>query len=180
MTRTRNNADAQKPTKKKAKKKSKFEETVLVEHKDTMHRFLHLRSLKEQLNAQLGEVQEEMNEVEASVLGQLEELGTDGVRVIYGDNRFTISPRRQVYISPKDGDYETACTALTKLGYGDIIGRRFNVATVASIVRELQDEAGDESDEHQTKEKRNARKTLEALSKFLNINEVFKVGVRKS
>ena len=131
-------------------------------------RYVALDKEKKELKAHLKVVQGELDKLEPEVLEVFINEGVDSIKV---DGR-TVSPKAQIWVSPKREDWETteeayerACAALEGAGLGQFTGKRFNSQTVSSYVREILAEGEELSPE---------------LKEVLNVTERHTVSVRRS
>ena len=106
---------------------------------EKVRQYVELDKEKKELKSKLNIIQGVLTNLEEDVLEAFIEEGATSITVAGR----TVSPRVQVWVSPKDGDYETACKALEAAGLGQFTGKRFNTQTVSSYVREILSE-GDE------------------------------------
>ncbi len=135
---------------------------------EQVRRYVALDKEKKELKVHLRTVQSELDILEPEVLEAFIEEGVDSIKV---DGR-TVSPKAQVWVSPKREDWETAdeayeraCGALAACGLGQFTGQRFNSQMVSSYVREILAEGSELPSE---------------LEEVLNITERHTVSVRQS
>lgn len=117
--------------------------------------FARLTMRKRELAAEQRTVQKELDELEAKVLEDYAELGTDSMRTEVGEQRYTVHLATEVFAGPlKTGinergedtsteeDWAAACKALRAIGLDDLIGERFNAKSFGAWVNEFRTEHG--------------------------------------
>ncbi len=91
---------------------------------------------KRALDKRLKDLNAEIDEMQRALLDQFAaEDGLDRFTV----NGMNLAPQRQLWASTADKQYDAACDALTKTGFGDLVQRRFNAQTLSAVVREMDD-----------------------------------------
>ncbi len=118
-------------------------------------RFAELTAEKKDLAAEQRRVQRELDELEDQVLEDYVELGTDSMRVVVGEQRYTVHLAPELYARPhKSGvdergndvsteeDWEAACTAVREAGRPDLVAERFNTQSLTGWIRELREQHG--------------------------------------
>jgi hypothetical protein len=101
-------------------------------------RFVELTTRKRELEEQVKDVSRQISEIEELLLEDFSSSGVSSVRTDGG----TVSIRRELWASCKDGDYGRACAALEAAGLGEFVQPRFNSMTLSGYFREL-DRNGD-------------------------------------
>lgn len=132
---------------------------------DTMserrERFAALTARKRAIEAEKREVQKELDALEALVLDDYAELGTDSMRTVIGEQRYTVHLATEVFAGPlksgvkdkgdeasTDEDWARACAALRAVGLGHLVGEKFHPGSLGSWVNELRDEHGPDWRDH--------------------------------
>lgn len=126
-----------------------------------LHRYVELETRRRSIESELKDIKAETEGLEKELLANFEQAAVSSVR----HNGTTVYLHRQLWCSPKDGDYGATCAALRACGLGDLVQERFNTNTVSAYVRE-RDKAGEA--------------LPQPLSNSLNIAEVFSLRTRSS
>lgn len=98
-----------------------------------LHRYLDLHARKRALEAEMKEVNAEMEALQASVLERWMDEGVTSVKV----NGSTLYVRRSVYATVIDGDYARATRALKEAGLEYLL--RANTTSLSAWVREREE-----------------------------------------
>ena len=133
----------------------------MTDFTDKVRKYVELDKRKKELKLELGYIQRDLDNLEEDVLEAFIEEGVDKITVAGR----SVSPKAQIWVSPRDGDYEAACEALEAVGLGQFTGKRFNTQMVSSYVREVLGEGG---------------QLPSVLAEALKITERHTVSVRKS
>jgi hypothetical protein len=132
---------------------------------ERLKRFATLTSLKRGKKSELDEIEHEIIQLQEEIL---EEMGREGIsqaRVDTDDGRFTLYPYVTLWGKAKEGNYDGACRWLKRVGLGDLVEKKFNVHKMSAVLREMN--AGEQP-------------YPKGWEKYLEVSEVYKVGVRKS
>lgn len=122
--------------------------------------FTDLAKTKKDLEVMLGDIKRKLEVIEPVLLQAIEE---DRFPQSSRVNGMTVYLKREVWASPKDGDYEKACEALRAANLGEYVHERFNTNSVSAYVRDLE---------------REGEPLPPILQDALNVTEKFKVQAR--
>jgi len=123
--------------------------------------YAKLANEKEIAKGRLKLIDEKMISLEPEILTYLENQGGAKVTV---DGR-TLSIRVETWAAKAENcSWETACDVLSKNGFSDMVGPRFNAATLSASIREML---------------RDGELVPPAVSEVLSISTVHKLSVRK-
>jgi len=95
--------------------------------------FVALADEKAELDQRLKQVEADMKALEEALLAQFQESGTQSVNV---DGR-TVSLRRDLFASPKDGDRDAVIEALKMTDLGQYVKEDYNGNSLKAYVREM-------------------------------------------
>jgi hypothetical protein len=132
---------------------------------DRLRKFAVLTAQKRNAKKALEDMDAEITQLQEEIL---EEMGREGVsqaRVDTDDGRFTLYPYATLWGKAKDGNYDGACRWLRRVGLGDLVEKKFNVQKMSAVLREMHT---------------NETPYPKGWEKYLEISEVYKVGVRKA
>lgn len=128
---------------------------------EDLKKFVSLTKQKKSMEEELKDIQSELDRLESLLISFFEEQGIQKISV---DGR-TVYIRRQLWMKQNEGtDKQAACNALKQAGLEDFVKENFNVQTISSYAREL-DQQGE--------------KIPTSLKKYFNVDEVFRVVVLK-
>ena len=132
---------------------------------ERLKRYAALTAIKRGKKAELEEIEHELGLLQDEILEEMVQEGVSQARVDTDEGRFTLYPYATLWGKAKDGDYDKACRWLKRVGWGDLVEKKFNVHKMSAVLREL-----------------NANETPypKGWEKYLEVSEVYKVGVRKS
>ena len=137
---------------------------------DKLRKYVTLTAQKRELMAELDELRECMDVLEAELV---EAFADEGIQNVNLDGH-TVYLQSQLWAGPVEGDYERACDALDACGLSEFVGRRFNSNTLSAWVREhVQTEGGNYPE--------NIEEALPvALAGAIKVDRKWSVRVRKA
>ena len=103
-------------------------------------RYRAARERESEIQDELKEAKRVMGELEAQVLENFTESGTQQYKHADGT---VIYLQRNMFPKVKDNDYDRAIEALKKLGHGDLVRYKFDIRNVRSLVKEITDEGSE-------------------------------------
>lgn len=107
---------------------------------DNLKEFISLRGAKSELEAELKLIKKKISALESKLLDDFDNDGVHSMKIENTAGRnVTVYINRQLWASPEDG-YEKACSALRAAGLDEYVHERFNVNSLSSYVRELDEE----------------------------------------
>jgi hypothetical protein len=128
----------------------------------TCKQYAKLANEKEEAKARLKVIDEKMVVLEPEILSYLENQGGAKVTV---DGR-TLSIRTETWAAKSENvSWETACDVLSKNGFADMVGPRFNAQSLSASIREMI---------------RDGEEVPAPVAEVLSISTVHKLSVRKS
>ena len=122
---------------------------------------------KKSLEAELASTKAKIRTTEEPILDYFQRIGGSGAA--FKTATMTLYLRREIWPGREEGvEADTACAALVAAGLDEFAQPRMNTQGLRAYAREFEDQGSDLLTEHPT------------LSGVIRINEVFKVGTRKS
>lgn len=100
---------------------------------DQVKQFVALADEKSALEQRLKQIEADQKALEEALLQQFQESGTQSVNV---DGR-TVSLRRDLFASPRDGDREAVIEALKAADLGQYVKEDYNANSLKAYVREM-------------------------------------------
>lgn len=128
---------------------------------DRLRLFVYHSNQKRLLEAKLKEVKAEADALEAKLLKDFEDSGTDKVRV----DGVTVYLHRQLWAGAVDGDKEAACAAIKAAGFAEYVSESFNAQSFSALVREWDKQGEPMPPEFEGK---------------IKVSEVFQIRTRRS
>jgi hypothetical protein len=127
---------------------------------DLLSEFVDITLEKRAIEKRKRELNQRQRELQESILQQFEENEQlDAVQI----KGYKVSPRRELWASAIDGDFERACDALRDSGHPEYIQTRFDSRSVSALIREYDAEG----------------EIPQELLDNLKISETFKLSVTK-
>lgn len=127
----------------------------LDEAKQRRQRYAELDAEKREIDARKRAITREMAGLEAAIIDDFIELGTDAMRVVVGDVRKSVYLDTKLWAGPKktgrdddgdpkvtDEDWTRAVRAAHEAGCGHLVQERFNGQSFTSWLRAFRDEHG--------------------------------------
>jgi hypothetical protein len=126
-----------------------------------------LEKNKKHLESELASIKSKIKATDEPILEYFQRIGGKGAAFKTGD--MTLYLRREIWPGREDGiESDTACAALVAAGLDEFAQPRMNTQGLRAYAREFEEQGSDLLAEHP------------ALSGVIKINEVFKVGNRRS
>jgi hypothetical protein len=135
--------------------------------------FAKLTREKQNLQAQLDNINEDLTRREEALLTRFADEGMDSIRVVLGKEKVTLFPRRELWASPVKGQEKHLFTLLRRNRLGDLVKEKVNTQSLSALMREM-DKDG--------KLKVVEGKTVApgAWAKVVTLSERYRIGTRKA
>lgn len=131
---------------------------------EELKEYATLTAAKRAHKAELEVIQDRLDELEQRIFDEMVQDGVSTTRVEVPDGTFTLYPYSRLWARAKDGDYEAACRWLKRIGWGDLVEKKFNTNKMSATMRELV------ANEHPFPK---------GYQKYLEVTEDFKIGVKR-